>query len=149
MKTVGSRELKNRLGRYLGLVGRGETIVVTDRGKPVARLVPPSPERGEEAGLDGILKKLEVEGHLRLGTRPFRRFKPIPLKGKPASENDSGRPGLMLYLDASALVKRYSNEKGSRAVVERFESGEKIFTSVLSFGEVHASFARKFPVEGN
>ena len=33
MKTVGSRELKNRLGRYLGLVRRGETIIVTDRGK--------------------------------------------------------------------------------------------------------------------
>src|SRR6266403_1271252 len=40
----GSRELKNRLGRYLGFVGRGETIIVTDRGKPVARLVPPEPE---------------------------------------------------------------------------------------------------------
>jgi len=32
MRTVGSRELKNRLGRYLGLVGKGETIIVTDRG---------------------------------------------------------------------------------------------------------------------
>jgi len=50
----------------------------------------------------------------------------------------------MLYLDSSALVKRYSIEKGSRAVVARFESGEKIFTSMLSFGEVHSSIARKF-----
>ncbi len=50
----------------------------------------------------------------------------------------------MLYLDSSALVKRYSNERGSRAVVARFESGEKIFTSMLSFGEVHSSIARKF-----
>ena len=38
MKTVGSRELKNRLGRYLGLVRKGETIIVTDRGKTVAQL---------------------------------------------------------------------------------------------------------------
>ncbi len=44
MKTVGSRELKNRLGRYLGLVRKGETIIVTDRGKPVARIVAPRPE---------------------------------------------------------------------------------------------------------
>ena len=44
MKTVGSRELKNRLGRYLGMVGKGETIIVTDRGKPVARLSPPEPD---------------------------------------------------------------------------------------------------------
>lgn len=50
----------------------------------------------------------------------------------------------MLYLDSSALVKRYSVEKGSDAVVARFESGERIFTSVLSFGEVHASIGRKF-----
>ncbi len=50
----------------------------------------------------------------------------------------------MLYLDSSALVKRYSDEKGSPAVVARFESGEKIFTSMLSFGEVHSSIARKF-----
>jgi predicted nucleic acid-binding protein len=50
----------------------------------------------------------------------------------------------MLYMDASALVKRYSNEKGSGAVVARFESGEKIFTSMLSFSEVHSTLARKF-----
>jgi prevent-host-death family protein len=51
MKTVGSRELKNRLGRYLGLVPKGETIVVTDRGKTVAHLVPPSPTWGDAGDL--------------------------------------------------------------------------------------------------
>jgi predicted nucleic acid-binding protein len=50
----------------------------------------------------------------------------------------------MLYLDASALIKRYLNEKGSVNVAARFESGEKIFTSMISFGEVHAAIARKF-----
>jgi len=54
----------------------------------------------------------------------------------------------MLYLDSSVLAKRYSHEKGSRAVAVRFESGERIFTSMLSFGEVHSSFARKFREEG-
>jgi predicted nucleic acid-binding protein len=29
----------------------------------------------------------------------------------------------MLYLDASALAKRYFNEKGSDVVAARFESG--------------------------
>jgi prevent-host-death family protein len=86
MKTVGSRELKNRLGRYLGLVRRGETIIVTDRGKTVAHIVPPSPKLGDADGLDKILKQLEAEGHLRLGTRPFKRFKPIQVKGKPVSQ---------------------------------------------------------------
>lgn len=50
----------------------------------------------------------------------------------------------MLYLDTSALVKRYSSEKGSTAVVARFDRGEKIFTSRLTFAEVHASLGRKF-----
>ena len=86
MRMVGSRELKNRLGRYLGLVGRGETIIVTDRGKPVARLVPPEPEPETTYSVEDLLKRLEAEGHLRRGTRPFRRFKPIRVKGKPMSQ---------------------------------------------------------------
>jgi prevent-host-death family protein len=86
MKTVGSRELKNRLGRYLGLVRRGETIIVTDRGKIVAHIVPPSPQREDADGLDEILKQLEAESHLRLGTRPFKRFRPVQVKGKPVSQ---------------------------------------------------------------
>ena len=86
MRTVGSRELKNRLGRYLGLVGRGETIIVTDRGKPVARLVPPEPEPETTYSIEDLLKRLEAEGHLRRATRPFKRFKPIRVKGKPMSQ---------------------------------------------------------------
>jgi prevent-host-death family protein len=85
MRTVGSRELKNRLGRYLGLVGKGETIVVTDRGKPVARLVPPEPEPGTPYSVEDVLKRLEAEGHLRRGTGKFRPFKPVVTRGKPAS----------------------------------------------------------------
>jgi prevent-host-death family protein len=86
MRTVGSRELKNRLGRYLGLVGKGETIIVTDRGKPVARLLPPEPEKAKGKSVSDVLEELEAEGHLRLGTKPFKRFKPLPTRGKPASK---------------------------------------------------------------
>ena len=86
MRTVGSRELKNRLGRYLGLVGKGETIIVTDRGKPVARLVPPEPEPGRTYSVEDVLKRLEAEGHLRRGTGKFRPFKPVVTRGKPASK---------------------------------------------------------------
>jgi len=81
MRTVGSRELKNRLGRYLGLVGKGETIIVTDRGKPVAE-----PEPKATYSIEDVLKRLEAEGHLRRGTGKFRPFKPIRVKGKPMSQ---------------------------------------------------------------
>lgn len=35
---VGVRDLKNNLSRYLDRVREGEVVIVTDRGKPVARL---------------------------------------------------------------------------------------------------------------
>lgn len=40
MKTTSVAELKRRLSAYLRAVRSGEEIVVTDRGTPVARLVP-------------------------------------------------------------------------------------------------------------
>jgi prevent-host-death family protein len=42
-KTVGVRELRQNLSRYLERVKAGETLTVTERGHEVARLVP-SPE---------------------------------------------------------------------------------------------------------
>jgi prevent-host-death family protein len=36
---VGVRDLKNNLSRYLDEVGNGTEVTVTDRGRPVARLV--------------------------------------------------------------------------------------------------------------
>jgi len=88
MKTVGSRELKNRLGRYLGLVRRGETIIVTDRGKTVAHLTPPAREEDGTDNLVDVLKRLEAQGHVRLAKDPSGRrvFKPIVTRGKPASQ---------------------------------------------------------------
>ena len=38
--SVGVRELKMRLSEYLRRVKTGETIVITDRGQPVGRIVP-------------------------------------------------------------------------------------------------------------
>ena len=54
--TVGSRELKNRLGSYLRQVRGGTTIVVTDRGSPVAELRPVQPAATEdEQRLDALV----------------------------------------------------------------------------------------------
>jgi predicted nucleic acid-binding protein len=53
----------------------------------------------------------------------------------------------MLYLDSSALIKRYFKEKGSRALNARFERGGEIYTSVLSFAEVHGAMARAFRIK--
>lgn len=42
---VGVRELRDGLSRYLRLVEEGAEVVVTDRGRPVARLVGHAPSR--------------------------------------------------------------------------------------------------------
>ena len=41
MKTIGIRELKNRLSEVVRAVTKGEHVLVTDRGTVVAELVPP------------------------------------------------------------------------------------------------------------
>jgi uncharacterized protein len=53
----------------------------------------------------------------------------------------------VLYLDSSALVKRYLEERGSdklnAKIAETTRARHRVLTSVLSFAEVHAAIARK------
>jgi prevent-host-death family protein len=46
MRAVSVSWAKNNLSALLREIGGGATIVITDRGVPVARLVPPAPARG-------------------------------------------------------------------------------------------------------
>jgi prevent-host-death family protein len=48
MTTVGTFEAKTHLTRLLGRVARGERILITNRGQPVAMLVPPEPEARDD-----------------------------------------------------------------------------------------------------
>lgn len=41
MRSVGIRELKNRLSEYLRLVRAGEELLVTDHGRVIAQIGPP------------------------------------------------------------------------------------------------------------
>ncbi len=86
MRKIGSRELKNRLGAYLHAVKRGQSLVITDRGKPIAKLSPLDHDETSFESIEQSLKKLEDEGLLRLGKRPFAKFRPVASRGKPASE---------------------------------------------------------------
>lgn len=49
----------------------------------------------------------------------------------------------MIYWDSSALVKKYLREEGSDAVMQRLAGDAVVTTSILSFAEIHAVFARK------
>jgi|SRR6185437_11094617 len=65
MKTVGLRELKNNLSAYVRAAHKGETVVVTDRGEAVAKLVSPEiPAPGEHP-----LATMARRGEVRLGQK--------------------------------------------------------------------------------
>ncbi|MFZ4433425.1 MAG: type II toxin-antitoxin system Phd/YefM family antitoxin [Microthrixaceae bacterium] len=48
---VGIRELKAKLSEYLVRAQAGEEVVVTDRGRPVARIVPLADDAAVERGI--------------------------------------------------------------------------------------------------
>jgi prevent-host-death family protein len=77
MGTAGVRELKNRLSTYLERVKRGETITVTERGRPVAALVPaPAPEP-----LPAHFESLIRSGELTWKGKALRLPRPVRARG--------------------------------------------------------------------
>ncbi len=77
MRAIGIRELRQQASRYLREVQRGETIEVTDRGRPVARLVPVPTGAGLEALAETGRLAPAAGDALELGP-PLR-----PAKGEP------------------------------------------------------------------
>jgi prevent-host-death family protein len=84
-QTVGSKELKTRLGTYLKRVREGATLVITDRGHPVAEL---KPLQAGQGGLERRLAELEAVGLVSRETRSraLRPFKPVANHGRLASD---------------------------------------------------------------
>ncbi len=81
---MGSRELKTRLGAYLRRVRGGATLVVTDRGEPVAELRPLETRgSGHDAGLLALEALGVVTRNPKARLAPFR---PVRSSGQPASE---------------------------------------------------------------
>jgi prevent-host-death family protein len=77
---IGVRELREQLSAYLDRARNGETIEVTDRGTPIAMLVPIPDERR-------ALAEFIASGVIRPAERPWRPGrKRIPIKpGMPAA----------------------------------------------------------------
>ncbi len=75
MKTVGLRELKNRLSAYVREVRRGHPVLVTDRGEVVAELRPPD-QVSPSARRDAAVARLVNRGVLTLGARNTARVYP-------------------------------------------------------------------------
>jgi antitoxin (DNA-binding transcriptional repressor) of toxin-antitoxin stability system len=67
VRAVGLKVLKNKLSEYVRLAASGETVLVTDRDKVVAELVPPREGRSPLLA-DALLAEAARKGWLRTPT---------------------------------------------------------------------------------
>ena len=85
MERVGVRELRQQASAILRRVAAGETVEVTDRGRPVAVLLGTMPSG---------LARLEREGLLRRAQGDLADLRPVPLpagRATPSSIVSDGR----------------------------------------------------------
>jgi prevent-host-death family protein len=93
---MGLAEANQQFARLVRAVRRGESVVLTDRGKPLA-VVEPLAKRRPRAGReqldprqDAALDAMAAEGVLQRATRPglmrWRDWKPLPRRGKSAAQ---------------------------------------------------------------
>lgn len=84
---VSVAHLKAQLSSYLALIRQGQEVVVTDRGRPVARLVPYRAREDEQAQW---LSRLAREGIVSLPKEPMsQEFVDRLLAGPRASSSRS------------------------------------------------------------
>ncbi|MEO7648270.1 MAG: type II toxin-antitoxin system prevent-host-death family antitoxin [Gemmatimonadaceae bacterium] len=78
MVSVGIRELKNNLSRYLRRVQAGERVMITDRGNPVAEIRLPEPDADLDEPHMATYNRLVREGVIRPGRGgdPFAKMPP-------------------------------------------------------------------------
>jgi prevent-host-death family protein len=80
---VGARELKTRLGAYLRRVREGRTLLVTDRGEPIAELRPLPPDSRVPAALLKLSSRRAVTLPVR---KAMSAFRPIQGRGRALSD---------------------------------------------------------------
>ena len=98
MKKASITETKNHLSALLDRVRRGETVLILDRGEPVARL---EPVRPEDEDPEGRLARLERQGIIKrarktlpesfYATRPPRPRKGVSIVEALLEERREGR----------------------------------------------------------
>ena len=79
-KTAGIRDAKMHLSKYLKMVRGGGEVVLTDRGRPVGKIVP---IENKDVSLSFRIKSLEDQGLLEIHSQKGRKkvASPIPISG--------------------------------------------------------------------
>jgi prevent-host-death family protein len=79
---VGIRELKAHLSEYIARARKGEDVIITDRGNPVARLEP--------LGIEHLPERMQEL--IRSGRATYKgplRYLPTPIKMTPGDKNST------------------------------------------------------------
>lgn len=69
--TVGIRDLKTRLSEYLRQVKDGETVIITEHGRPIGRIIP------EPETPDDRIQRLMASGELLWNGEVLAPFEPV------------------------------------------------------------------------
>jgi len=85
MITAGIKDLKNKLSQYLSLVKKGEDIVITERGKVIARIIQ---EDNQRTSLRQTFQPLIMNGLVTFPSEQLNKVisDPVKVQGKPISE---------------------------------------------------------------
>jgi prevent-host-death family protein len=85
VQIVGVKEIKNNLSRYLRRIKAGEEIVITERGKPIARII--REDRGRQSIRDALFPLIE-KGLVAMPSIRIAKSRLVPreLPGKQVSE---------------------------------------------------------------
>jgi prevent-host-death family protein len=117
MTTVGLKVLKNKLSEYIRLVDSGETVVVTDRGRIVAEIVPPQQKGYQE------LREHDAPGWLGRGAGwPLARPDPDSMEERgvregwltPATVRDGTPPPRHPIVPLDQLMRELTEDREDR-----------------------------------
>ncbi len=82
MTSVSISELKARLSAFIDIVREGDEVLVTDRGRPVARLTPVRDDEQVEGRREMLLRSGKLRAPAaKLGASFWRRSRPADKKG--------------------------------------------------------------------
>lgn len=148
MRAAGIREARQSLSVLLEDVRKGHEIVITDRGKPVARLVPPLPLSAKPfAGRRDLRRRMPVF-RPPLSSRLVEDEQPRARRVRPAREPRWSEVPGPVYLDASVLATLYFPESGSDALDHALRGRRDLTVSDLAVTELLAAMAGRRLAKG-
>jgi uncharacterized protein len=147
VRTAGIREARQNLSLLLDEVRKGREVVITERGRPVAKLVPLDRPRGWGVpNLAAFRRKMPVlDPPCRPASRRIATIASSRHGARLRERRAEYRAGLTgpLYCDTSAVLKLYLPEPGSAEFNEIMEGRDDVFVSDLVVTEIVSAVARR------